>query len=79
MFILYFNSIYIYPLLFTYLDAFKKADGRKIDDRRIVVDFERGRTLKDFKPRRLGKFSFILFHIILFFFFSINIIFFLIN
>jgi U1 small nuclear ribonucleoprotein len=26
-------------------DAYKVADGRKIDGRRVVVDFERGRTV----------------------------------
>ena len=35
-------------------NAYKHADGRKIDGRRILVDFERGRTSKDWKPRRLG-------------------------
>jgi U1 small nuclear ribonucleoprotein len=34
--------------------AFKDADGMKIDGRRIVVDCERGRTVKGWKPRRLG-------------------------
>eukprot|EP00287_Rhodomonas_sp_CCMP768_P033305 CAMPEP_0202856286 /NCGR_PEP_ID=MMETSP1389-20130828/91954_1 /ASSEMBLY_ACC=CAM_ASM_000865 /TAXON_ID=302021 /ORGANISM="Rhodomonas sp., Strain CCMP768" /LENGTH=326 /DNA_ID=CAMNT_0049534931 /DNA_START=12 /DNA_END=993 /DNA_ORIENTATION=+ len=34
--------------------AYKHADGRKIDGRRILVDVERGRTVKDWKPRRVG-------------------------
>eukprot|EP00045_Choanoeca_perplexa_P008484 m.79265 g.79265 ORF g.79265 m.79265 type:complete len:332 (-) comp14513_c0_seq1:619-1614(-) len=34
--------------------AYKNADGRRIEDRRIVVDVERGRTVDDWKPRRLG-------------------------
>jgi U1 small nuclear ribonucleoprotein len=34
--------------------AYKHADGRKIDGRRVLVDVERGRTVKDWKPRRLG-------------------------
>ncbi|XP_046863065.1 U1 small nuclear ribonucleoprotein 70 kDa-like isoform X1 [Xenia sp. Carnegie-2017] len=34
--------------------AYKHADGKKIDGRRIVVDVERGRTVKNWKPRRLG-------------------------
>jgi U1 small nuclear ribonucleoprotein len=34
--------------------AFKLADGKKIDGRRVVVDVERGRTVKDWKPRKLG-------------------------
>eukprot|EP00471_Norrisiella_sphaerica_P006604 CAMPEP_0184490736 /NCGR_PEP_ID=MMETSP0113_2-20130426/18687_1 /TAXON_ID=91329 /ORGANISM="Norrisiella sphaerica, Strain BC52" /LENGTH=289 /DNA_ID=CAMNT_0026874769 /DNA_START=17 /DNA_END=886 /DNA_ORIENTATION=- len=35
-------------------EAYKDADGRKINKRRILVDVERGRTVKDWKPRRLG-------------------------
>lgn len=35
-------------------DAFKHADGSKIDGKRIVVDVERGRTVDGWKPRRLG-------------------------
>jgi U1 small nuclear ribonucleoprotein len=34
--------------------AYKHADGRKIDGRRILVDVERGRTVKDWKPRKIG-------------------------
>ena len=34
--------------------AYKYGDGRKIDGRRVVVDIERGRTVKNWKPRRLG-------------------------
>ncbi|CAD5225480.1 unnamed protein product [Bursaphelenchus okinawaensis] len=34
--------------------AYKKADGMKIDGRRIIVDYERGRTQKTWLPRRLG-------------------------
>jgi len=34
--------------------AYKHADGKKIDGRRIVVDVERGRTVKSWRPRRLG-------------------------
>ena len=34
--------------------AYKKADGKKIDGRRVVVDLERGRTDEGWKPRRLG-------------------------
>lgn len=36
------------------LGAYKLADGRKIDGRRVLVDVERGRTVKGWKPRRLG-------------------------
>jgi len=35
-------------------EAYKDADGRKIGGRRIVVDVERGRTFKNWRPRRLG-------------------------
>uniref|UniRef100_A0A6V3LES6 U1 small nuclear ribonucleoprotein 70 kDa n=1 Tax=Lotharella globosa TaxID=91324 RepID=A0A6V3LES6_9EUKA len=35
-------------------EAYKDADGRKINKRRILVDVERGRTVRDWKPRRLG-------------------------
>eukprot|EP00041_Stephanoeca_diplocostata_P005248 m.58500 g.58500 ORF g.58500 m.58500 type:complete len:301 (+) comp15657_c0_seq1:162-1064(+) len=34
--------------------AFKHADGKKVEGKRIVVDVERGRTVKDWLPRRLG-------------------------
>lgn len=34
--------------------AYKKADGTKIAGRRVLVDVERGRTIKGWKPRRLG-------------------------
>jgi U1 small nuclear ribonucleoprotein 70kDa len=33
--------------------AYRDADGRRIDGRRIVVDVERGRTVKDWRPNRL--------------------------
>ena len=35
-------------------DAYKHADGKKIDGKRIVVDYERGRTVKGWVPRRFG-------------------------
>eukprot|EP00466_Bigelowiella_natans_P001879 jgi/Bigna1/41889/e_gw1.57.32.1 len=35
-------------------EAYKDADGRKVNKRRILVDVERGRTVKGWKPRRLG-------------------------
>ena len=35
-------------------DAFRRADGRKIDGRRILVDVERGRTSGKWVPRRFG-------------------------
>ncbi|KAH8176300.1 RNA recognition motif domain-containing protein [Sarocladium implicatum] len=34
--------------------ALDQCDGVRIKDRRIKVDVERGRTVKDWKPRRLG-------------------------
>ncbi|CAK9293465.1 unnamed protein product, partial [Gordionus sp. m RMFG-2023] len=34
--------------------AYKRADGRKIDGRRVIVDVERGRTIKGWLPRRFG-------------------------
>ena len=36
-------------------EAYKDADGRKIAGRRILVDVERGRTVKNWRPRRLGQ------------------------
>merc|ERR1719353_1045283 len=34
--------------------AYKQADGRKIDGKRVVVDVERGRTVNNWLPRKLG-------------------------
>lgn len=34
--------------------AYKRADGKKIDGKRVLVDVERGRTVKGWLPRRLG-------------------------
>lgn len=34
--------------------ALDRADGRKVDNRRVVVDYERGRTKQEWVPRRLG-------------------------
>ncbi|XP_046910131.2 small ribonucleoprotein particle U1 subunit 70K isoform X2 [Dermatophagoides farinae] len=34
--------------------AYKHADGKKIEGRRVLVDVERGRTVKGWLPRRLG-------------------------
>lgn len=34
--------------------AFKEADGIRMNGRRMLVDVERGRTVKGWKPRRLG-------------------------
>uniref|UniRef100_A0A8C9GZB1 U1 small nuclear ribonucleoprotein 70 kDa n=1 Tax=Piliocolobus tephrosceles TaxID=591936 RepID=A0A8C9GZB1_9PRIM len=35
-------------------EAYKLADGKKIENRRILVDIERARTIKNWYPRRLG-------------------------
>uniref|UniRef100_A0A158P6B4 U1 small nuclear ribonucleoprotein 70 kDa n=1 Tax=Angiostrongylus cantonensis TaxID=6313 RepID=A0A158P6B4_ANGCA len=35
-------------------NAYKRADGTKVDGRRLIVDYERGRTQKSWLPRRLG-------------------------
>ncbi|CEL92175.1 unnamed protein product [Vitrella brassicaformis CCMP3155] len=35
-------------------NAYKHADGTKIDGRRVCVDVERGRTVEGWLPRRLG-------------------------
>ena len=32
--------------------AYKQGDGRKIDGRRVLVDVERGRTVRNWRPRR---------------------------
>lgn len=36
------------------MQAYKYGEGKKIDGRKIVVDFERGRTQLKWRPRRLG-------------------------
>lgn len=33
-------------------EAYKTADGKKIDGKRILVDVERGRTVRGWLPRR---------------------------
>lgn len=35
-------------------EAYRRADGKRIDGRRVLVDVERGRTSKGWLPRRLG-------------------------
>lgn len=37
-----------------FADAVSKADGRRIEGRKVIVDRELGRTKKDWLPRRLG-------------------------
>ena len=34
--------------------AYKQGDGKKVDGRRVLVDVERGRTVRNWRPRRLG-------------------------
>ena len=35
-------------------EAYRRADQKKMDGRRVLVDVERGRTVKGWRPRRLG-------------------------
>ncbi|TKV92974.1 hypothetical protein SEVIR_9G196500v4 [Setaria viridis] len=35
-------------------NAYKQADGRKLDNKRLLADVERGRTVPNWRPRRLG-------------------------
>ncbi len=35
-------------------NAYKKGDRKRIDESRVHVDYERGRTEKNWKPRRFG-------------------------
>lgn len=53
------------PSFFFYssLAAYKHADGKKIDGRRVLVDVERGRTVKGWRPRRLGHLLFTYFNL----------------
>mgnify|MGYP001104527426 CR=1 FL=1 len=37
-----------------FLSAYKYGDGKRIDGKRVIVDFERGRTMLKWRPRRLG-------------------------
>ena len=48
-----------FPFLLLPTAAYKHADGRKIDGRRVLVDVERGRTVKGWRPRRLGEWVFL--------------------
>ena len=50
--------LFLFPpswLMLPHLAAYKHADGKKIDGRRVLVDVERGRTVKGWQPRRLGE------------------------
>lgn len=44
---------FLFPLIF--IAAYKHADGKKIDGKRVLVDVERARTVKGWLPRRLGE------------------------
>lgn len=48
-----FNCFMFYNF-FLLAAAYKQADGKKIDNRRVLVDVERGRTVPNWRPRRLG-------------------------
>jgi hypothetical protein len=45
----------ISEVFFVFSAAYKHADGKKIDGRRVLVDVERARTVNGWLPRRLGK------------------------
>jgi len=51
---IYWINVVIYFFLQT-TAAYKNADGKKIDNRRVLVDVERSRTVKGWLSRRLGK------------------------
>lgn len=48
-------SLNCFPPIIFIIAAYKHADGKKIDGRRVLVDVERARTVKGWLPRRLGK------------------------
>ena len=50
-----FDCIY-YPIIIniSFIAALVKGEGRRVDGRRVKVDYERGRTKSDWIPRRLG-------------------------
>ena len=48
-------SVVLFRVFVFLLAAYKHADGKKIDGRRVLVDVERARTVKGWRPRRLGK------------------------
>ena len=49
-----FCNFFSYLLSKHKIAAYKRADGKKIDGKRVLVDIERGRTIKGWRPRRLG-------------------------
>ena len=48
----------IFTYSFVRVAAYKQSDGKKIDGRRVLVDVERGRTVKGWRPRRLGTYCY---------------------
>ena len=36
------------------IGAYREGDGRRIEGRRVKVDYERGRTQRSWTPMRLG-------------------------
>ena len=44
-----YSNVFILPA------AYKYGDGKKIDSKRVLVDVERGRTVKGWLPRKLGE------------------------
>ena len=37
-----------------FINAYKNSDQRRVDGRKVCVDFEKGRTMVTWRPRRLG-------------------------
>lgn len=59
---LYLHITFFLPSPHSYSSAaYKHADGKKIDGRRVLVDVERGRTVKGWHPRRLGQLPFFMY------------------
>lgn len=50
-----FVKFFVFNCKFPLTAAYKHADGKKIDNRRVLVDVERARTVKGWLPRRLGE------------------------
>lgn len=54
--VLYISRIlFVFNQINRFTAAYKHADGKKIDGRRVLVDVERARTVKGWLPRRLGR------------------------
>lgn len=49
-------SVFVFDRVVSVTAAYKHADGKKIDGKRVLVDVERARTVKGWLPRRLGEF-----------------------